>query len=145
MRYTLDANAVTSSLPVARRENLLERVLDLELGAGEPLAIDVRAVGKQRQHARGAELGESVDVEVLAVDRRLIDLEVAGVHDRPRRRVNRQRDAIGHAVRHAQEFDFAVADRARADAAEPRTSRSPGSMPCSSSFGRRSASVSGVP
>ena len=49
-------------------------------------------------------------VEVLPVDRRLIDLEIARVHDRSRGRVNRQRDAVGHAVRHAQELDLAVAD-----------------------------------
>ena len=101
---------MTTQLAGGRRENLLERVLDLELGAGKALAIDVGAVGKQRQHARAAELGESMDVEMLAVDRRLIDLEIAGMHDRSRRRMNRQRDAIGHAVRHAQELDLAVAD-----------------------------------
>ena len=97
-------------LPGRRREDLLERVLDLELGTGEPFAIDVRAVAKQRQHARAAELRESMHVEVLAVDRRLIDLEVARVHERAGRRVNRQRDAVGHAVRDAQELDLAVAD-----------------------------------
>ena len=52
---------------------------DLDLRTGEALAIDVGAVGEQRQHALGAELGEAVQVEVLAVDRRLVDLEVAGV------------------------------------------------------------------
>ena len=43
---------------------------------------------------------------MLAVDRRLVDLEVARVDDDAGRRVNRQRDAIGDAVRHADEFDF---------------------------------------
>ena len=77
----LDENAATTSLPVGAREDLLERVDDLALRAGEAAAIDVRAVGEQREHALGAELGEAVQVEVLAVDRRLVDLEVAGVHD----------------------------------------------------------------
>ena len=49
-------------------------------------------------------------VEVLSVDRRLIDLEIARVHDRTRRRVQRNRHAVGHAVRHAQKFGFALAD-----------------------------------
>ena len=40
------------------------------------------------------ELGEPVEVEVLAVERRLVDLEVAGVDDRADRRVDRQRDAV---------------------------------------------------
>ena len=48
---------------------------------------------------------------MLAVDRRLIDLEVAGVHDDADRRVNRQRHAVGHAVRHADEFHRERADR----------------------------------
>ena len=101
----LDANAATISLPVALREDLLERFDDLELRAGEAAAIDVRAVGEQRQHALRAELGEAVHVEVLAVDRRLVDLEVAGVDDDAGRRVDRQRHAVGHAVRDADELD----------------------------------------
>src|SRR5215510_9058875 len=69
-------------LASAAREDLLERLDDLDLRAREALAFDVRAVGKQRQHPPRAELGEPVQVEVLTVDRRLIDLEVAGVDDR---------------------------------------------------------------
>ena len=51
------------------------------LRAGEAAPVDVRAVGEERQHALGAELREPMDVEVLAVERRLVDLEVAGVDD----------------------------------------------------------------
>ena len=51
-----------------------------------------------------------MEVELLAVDRRLIDLEVAGVQDDADRRVNRQRDAVGHAVRDANELDAKPAD-----------------------------------
>ena len=50
------------------REDFLERFDDLGLRAGEAAAVDVRAVGKQRQHTLGAELREPVQVEVLAVD-----------------------------------------------------------------------------
>ena len=91
------------------RENFLERVLHLQLRPGESLAVDVRAVGKQRQHAGAPELREAMHVEVLAVDRRLIDLEISRVHDRARRRMNGHCHAIGHAVRDAQELHFAVA------------------------------------
>ena len=45
-------------------------------------------------------------VEVFAVDRRLIDLEVAGVHDETGRRGDRQRYTVWHAVRDADELDF---------------------------------------
>ena len=93
----------------------------------------------------GAELGEAVQVEVLAVERRLVDLEVAGVHDDADRRVDGQRHAVGHAVRDADELDRRTARRSRARAAAPRRSASRRSRPCSSSFGSTSASVSGVP
>ena len=43
---------------------------------------------------------------MLPVDGRLVDLEVAGVDDEPDRRPDGQRDAVGHAVRDADEFDF---------------------------------------
>jgi hypothetical protein len=36
---------------------------------------------------------------------RLVDLEVAGVHDRAGRRVNRERQTVRHAVGDAQELD----------------------------------------
>ena len=47
---------------------------------------------------------------MLPVDRRLIDLEIARVHDDARRRVNRQRQTVGHAVRDTQELHFTVFD-----------------------------------
>ena len=77
----LDENAATTSLPSVLVKISSNASIDLDLGAGEAAAIDVGAVGEQRQHALGAELGEAVQVEVLAVDRRLVDLEVAGVDD----------------------------------------------------------------
>ena len=72
-------------MPVGAREDLLEGVDDLELRAGEAAAIDVGAVGEAAPaRPADAELREAVHVEVLAVERRLIDLEVAGVDDRRR-------------------------------------------------------------
>ena len=61
-------------------------------------------------------------VDALAVDRRLVDLEVAGVDDHAVRRLDGQRDAVRDAVRDAQELDGEGADRdalARADRHEP--------------------------
>ena len=43
---------------------------------------------------------------MLAVDRGLVDLEVAGVQDDAERCVDRQRNAVRHAVRHADELDL---------------------------------------
>ena len=45
-----------------------------------------------------------------AVDRRLIDLEVAGVEHDAGRRVDGQRHAVGHAVGDADELDLERAD-----------------------------------
>ncbi len=42
---------------------------------------------------------------MLAVERRLVDLEVARVYDHPGWRVHGNRDAVGHAVRHPDELD----------------------------------------
>ena len=92
------------------REHFLECVDHLALGAGEAAAVDVGAVGEQREHALAAELGEAVHVEMLAVERRLIDLEVAGVHDHAGRGVDRERDAVGNAVGDADELDLERAD-----------------------------------
>ena len=49
-------------------------------------------------------------VDGLRVERRLVELEVSRVQHDARACMNRQRDAIGHAVRHAQEFDREAAD-----------------------------------
>ena len=92
------------------REDLLERLDHLELRSGEAAPIDVRAVGEQREDSLRAELRKAVHVEVLAVDRRLIDLEVAGVQDHSCRGADGQRHAVGHAVRDADEFDLERAD-----------------------------------
>ena len=82
----LEENRRDDQLALGAGEQLLEGVDDLDFGPGESLAVDVGAVGEQRQHALRAELGEPVQVEVLAVDRRLVDLEVARVDDRADRR-----------------------------------------------------------
>ena len=87
------------------REDFLERLDDLDLGSREAAAIDVRAVRKEREHTLRAELREAVQVEVLAIDRRLIDLEIARVHDRPGRARDRERHAARHAVRDPDELD----------------------------------------
>ena len=54
--------------------------------------------------------GQPVDVDVLAVDRRLVDLEVSGVNDHAVRRLDGQRDAVRDAVRDAEKLDRERAD-----------------------------------
>ncbi len=93
------------------REQLLERGDDTVFRSREAGPLDVRAVGQQRQHAVRAQFGEPMKVEVLAVERRLVDLEIARVDHRPHRRSDRHRERIRDAVRHPDELDRQVADR----------------------------------
>ena len=86
-------------------EDLFEGVDHLGLGAGKPPPVDVGAVGEQRQHAALAEFAEPVQVKALAVDRGLVDLEVAGVDDGAGRRLDRQRHAVWDGMRDAHELD----------------------------------------
>ena len=51
------------------------------------------------------ELGETRAVEVHAVDRGRIDLEIAAVNNQTGGGANRQRDRVGRRVRHANRFD----------------------------------------
>jgi hypothetical protein len=84
-----------------------------------------------------------MNVEVLAIDRRLIDLEIAGMHDR----------AAGVCTAMATQSGMLCVTRRNSTSQSPTrtrcrgctgTSRSPGSIPCSSSLGLNSANVSGV-
>ena len=64
-----------------------------------------------------------MDVDVLAVERRLVDLEIARVQHDAARRLDRHRHAVGHAVRHADELERERPDRdplARLHPHEPR-------------------------
>ncbi len=96
---------------VRRREDLFEGVDDVDLRSGEAAAIDVGAIRKEREHASRAELREARDVEMLAVERRLVDLEIARVDNHAFWGVDRQSDAIGDAVGDANELDLEGADR----------------------------------
>ena len=66
--------------------------------------VGVRAVGQEQQDTRGPELREAVQVEELAVERCLVDLEVARVNSDARGRVDRHGQAVRHAVRDAQKL-----------------------------------------
>ncbi len=109
----LDEKVGDDQFPVRAGEHFLEAVHDVEFRTSKAGPIDVRAVREQGQHALRADLGEPVKVEILAVDRRLVDLEVAGVDDQADRRRDRQRHAVRHAVRHADEFDREGSNRDR--------------------------------
>ena len=80
---------------VERLHDLAEGLADRPLGRRVARVLGAGRVGQQAQHAFLAEPGEDREVGQLAVDRGVVELEVAGVDDRPDRRA--QRDA--HRVR----------------------------------------------
>ena len=105
----------------ARRfeEEAVERLADPPLRPGEPFHLRVRAVREEGQDPLVAVEGERLEVEAPGIDRGLIDLEIAGVDQRPGGRPDRQgqrgRDAVGH----LDELDAEGAERhlvPRADA-----------------------------
>ena len=92
------------------REDLVEARDDGALAGRVAGALDVGRVLQQRQHAALAVFGEGVQVEGLVVERREIDLEVAGVDDDADGRFNGERDAVHQRVGDADGLDGEGAD-----------------------------------
>ena len=100
-------------------EDLVEGLADDALGGGGARLLGVRGVGEQGEHALLAELSEGVHVGDAAVDRRVVELVVAGEDDRAAGCVDHDRQGVGHAVADGDERDV---ERAQVEA---RPSRSP--------------------
>ena len=79
----------------------------------EPGPRGVGGVGEQQVDALGAELVDRMEVGTAAVDRRLVELEVAGVHNRARRRGDEHAKGGGDRVCHREERDGEGAERDR--------------------------------
>ena len=92
-----------ASLP--RRDQLLERLADDALRAREARSLRVGRVAEQQVDAAVAELGELADVGAEPVDRRVVELPVAGVEHAEPARLDRDADGVGHRVRHAHELE----------------------------------------
>ena len=84
MRAMLLAKVATMTRPVERLHDLAERLADGPLRRRVARVLGARRVGQQADHALLAELGEDREVRQLAVDRGVVELEVAGVDDRSR-------------------------------------------------------------
>ena len=132
-------------LSVGAGEDLLEGVDDVDLGAGEPLPIDVRAVGEQRQHAGRPELREPVKVDGSPSSGVWSILKSPVWITTPRGVSIATATQSGHAVRDAQELDRERRRPSRGRAASRRASRALPASSSSSSFGSTNASVSAVP
>ena len=77
---------------------------DIFLGEGVALALHVGGIGQQRQHTGLAVARQAGQVGQLAIDRGMVDLEVAGMDHDPFRRGDGQRATIDHRVGHPQEL-----------------------------------------
>ncbi len=87
----------------------------------------IRRIAAEKRHPLLAVVRETSDVGRLGVDRRVIDLEIARVDDRPGRRRDREGERVDDRVRHANRFDLEHAgldDLARHESAADRRLRS---------------------
>ena len=103
-------------LPVGARERLQEGRPDARFRGGYAGAIGVGRVPAEAEQALGAELGEAGEVGGRPVDRRLVELVVAGQQDRTEVGVDCDRTGVGDRVRHVDHLDPEAAgplDRAR--------------------------------
>ena len=92
---------------VERLHDLAEGLADDALGRRVARVLGPRRVGQQADDALLAQAREDVEVGQLAVDRRVVELEVAGVHDdahgRPQRDAHGVRDRVADPERDRRE------------------------------------------
>src|SRR5262249_41078717 len=94
------------------------------LGRSVSLSLDVGAVAHQQEYAFLRCRSQARDVELLAVDRREVELEIASVHKCSDRRADDQTERIGNRVRAANKLDCEAANLyllPRADLAHDRS------------------------
>jgi hypothetical protein len=112
---------------LAAEEELLELGPDDRLARRVARAIGICRVAAQQQQPLAPQLGEARDVRRDAVDRRLVELVVAGDQDRAQVGVERDGGRVGNRMRHVDELDLeraelealAVAEVVDVDLAQP--------------------------
>ena len=118
----------------AQREDLAERLPDDALRGCEPGPLRVGRVAEEQVDAAVAELCELADVGLEAVDRRVVELVVAGVDDPPSRGLEHDRGRVRDRMRHPDELDRnGPSSRGGSSGCTSRSSAARRS-PCSSSF-----------
>ena len=98
---------------LAHRHQRAERLADESLRARHAGPLGVRRVAEQEVDAAVADLRQPAHVGLEAVDRRVVELPVARVHDSPGRRLHHDRDRIGDRVRDAHELEAEAAELER--------------------------------
>ena len=96
--------------PVERLHDLAEGVADRALGRRVAGVLGTRRVRQEDRHALRAELGEDREVGQLAVDRGVVELEVAGVDDGPDRGLERDAHRVGDRMADPERHDVERAD-----------------------------------
>ncbi len=91
--------------PLAPRDDLIERLPDQPLGAGEAGSLGVRRVAEQQVDTHRAQLGESSDVGSLSVHRGVVELPVAGHQHPAGGALQHDRHRVRHGMRDADELD----------------------------------------
>ena len=94
-------------------EQAVERLADLLFAHRVARALDVGGIGQQRQHTPAPPRGERIEVGHLAVNGRVVDLEVARHDDRARRAGDGQRHRPRNGVAHLDELHLERADAHR--------------------------------
>ena len=105
MRCTFEANEATRTRPVSTGMIWRNASPTSRSEPVTPGALGVRRVPEQEVDPARAELGEPADIGSQAVDRRVVDLVVAGVEDAAAGRVEHDRDGVRDRVRDADELD----------------------------------------
>ena len=124
-------------------EHLADRASRLRVCPGSSALVE-----SDEQQADAVVLGDGADageVGEAAVDRREVELQVAGVQDHALRRVERGGEAVRHRVGDGDELDVERADRAALAVARPGSSSVRSSRPASSMRLRARPSVSAEP
>ena len=74
------------------------------------LALRIRRIRHHHEHALVAEVGEAAEIRHLAIDWRIVELEVTRMHDHADRRLDGKAHGIGDGVVHADEANAEAAD-----------------------------------
>ena len=142
-RCTCEANDATITRWVALEMNDVQHRPDLPLGRDEPGHLGVGRVHQEQVDTLVAELGEPAEVGEPAVQRQLIELDVAGVQHGAGRCADADRQRVRDRVVDREELQV---ERARPCGGRPRRPpRASGVIRCSRHFAAISASENRAP
>ena len=92
-------------------ENIKEGLADSPLRHRIPRTLRVRGIRHQRQNAFLAKFCEPRQIDHVAVNRRIVNLEIARMEDHADRRCDRQRDRISDTVVGADKLNLVASER----------------------------------